>query len=478
MTQHSDGLYGAAETPTIAMGTKPRARPDSPHLEPTRNEWFGFANYWAREHGRGRYIYVPDPGGFGWWAYVDNVWRPLSAGDPRLHDELARYRYQYADELVQLGMTKVADALAQGFVTMVGKGERGDLLVGLRAACAGDLPQPEPYHIGTPRGIVDLRDGSWRPHAPEFGIRALTEGDFRPNDLPSHYGALQSRLDRVFDRETQEQFIRLIALALTRKAQSYRAIVMILGASGSGKGDACNVVLRALKEMAMGVGAEWIAQQQRNEIDSIGAAILERQPVALHVDEVGGDTRIGFSRLNTLTGNAEKQFRRPHGALLKGRPCFQVWTTCVDVPTLPRKEGMDRRLAVLRTISKIEEREVDEDGGSDPALLDAVVTLACIEAQEVYVRGYAPPEGNPHAKADALADMDRVADWLEWQDDLHGMAVSEARKRALADLEIDDRDLSAKAFASRLASSNKWAPHRGTAGKRGIRQRGEQLNLE
>ena len=123
-------------------------------------------------------------------------------------------------------------------------------------------------------------------------------------------------------------------------------------------------------------------------------------------------------------------------------------------------------------------REKDEDGGSDPALLDAVVTLACRQAQDVYARGYTPPEGNPRAKADALADMDRVADWIESQDDLHGMAVSEARKRAFADLEIADRDLSATAFGSRLASSKRWAPHRGTAGRREIWQRSQELNLE
>ena len=315
-----------------------------------------------------------------------------------------------------------------------------------------------------------------------FFITLLTAGAFRPDDLDPHYAALQSRLDRVFDRPGQDAFIRLIGLALTGKAQSYTSIVMIRGKSGSGKGDACNLVLRALNEMAMGVGAEWIAQQQRTEIDAIGAELLERQPVVLNIDEIGGDTRIGFSRLNTLTGNAEKAFRRPHGALIKGRLRCQVWTTCVDVPELPRGKGIDRRLAVLPTSRQLEDRERDEDGGSDPALLDAVVTLACRQAQDVYAQGYTPPEGNPHAKADALADMDRVADWLESQDDLDGMAVNEARKRALADLEIDDRDLSATAFGSSLASSTRWAPHRGTAGKRGIRQRGQQrgqeLNLE
>ena len=478
MTQHRDGIYGAAETPTMATGTKPRARRDSPPLDSSRNEWFTFASYWAKEHGKGRYIYVTDPASFGWWGYVNNVWRPLSTSDLRLHDELARNRYRYANDLVVLGQSSVADFIAKSFSSMVGKSEKSDLWVALREACEGAAPQPAPYHVGTPPGIVDLRDFSLRPHTPDLGIRALTAGAFRPDNLDQHYRALQSRLDRVFDRDTQDAYIRLIGLALTGKAQSYTSIVLIKGESGSGKGDACNLVLRALNEMAMGVGAEWIGQQQRTDIDAIGAELMERQPVVLNIDEIGGDTRIGFSRLNTLTGNAEKAFRRPHGALIKGRLRCQVWTTCVDVPELPRGKGIDRRLAVLPTFRQLEDREKDEDGGSDPALLDAVVTLACRQAQDVYAQGYTPPEGNPRAKADALADMDRVADWIESQDDLHGMAVSEARKRAFADLEIADRDLSATAFGSRLASSKRWAPHRGTAGRREIWQRSQDLNLE
>ncbi len=464
------------------------AAPAIPHAPPGRpepqaamlNKWFGFAEYWGREHGRGRYRYVTDPAAFGWWAYIDNVWRPLSSSDPRLHDELARYRYKYADELVGLGQSAVADELVQGgsFATMVSKGEKGDLLVGLREACAGEAPAPELYYIGTPTGIVDLRDGTLIPHAPEYGIRALTGGAFLEGaDRDTLLAAVQRRFDPVFDREGQRQYIRLIALALTGMAQAHRAIVMVKRKSESGKGGACNVVLEALGEMGMGVGAEWIAQQQRSDIDAILAEALERQPRALHVDEIGGDTHIGVSRLNTLTGNVQRHARRPHGALLKGRLRFMIWTTCVDVPTIPRNSGIDRRLAVLSTKRKLKVGEKDEDGGSAPDLLNAVVTLACLQAREVYTKGYAPPDGSRLAKADALADMDRVAAWLEDQEDLDGLMVSEARKRACQDLEIEDRDLSATAFGSRLSSSVRWGPRRFHGGKRGIQQRSEPMGI-
>ena len=376
------------------------------------NEWFAYADWWWRHHGQGRYRYVTDPASVGWWSYKGNIWRPLSTKDHSLHDELALYRYRFAYELVQQGHSTLAPALVQGgrFASAVSKGEKGDLWVALRSCCAGPVPEPERYYIGTPSGIIGLRDGSIRPHSPEYGIRALTTGDFLPGLVDQHTGALRARFDRVFDEKTQNDFIRLVALSLTGEAQAHRAVTLILGKSGSGKGDAANVVSRALGDLSLGVGNEWIAQQQRTEIDAVAAEILERQTRALMVDEIGGDTSIGVSRLNRLTGNASWSNRRPHGPLLRGSPVFMMWATAESVPSLPKKAGMERRLAVLGTKGVLEDREKDEEGGKAPDLLNAVVTLSCMMAAEVYKRPYYPPKGTEQARAEALADMDRVAD--------------------------------------------------------------------
>ena len=443
---------------------------ESPNTEVS--DWIAFGAWWNQRHGRGRWVYSPAPDALGWWAYVGNVWRPLLASDPRLLDLLAINRYRYASELAAEGKHGFAQQLAEGslFNSMVKQGTHSDLLVGLRHACRGTIPTPERHHVGTPSGIVDLRDGSFRSHSPEFGIRALTTGEFSA-DVDAHKWALGVRFSKVFTEENLRAYIRLTALALTGLAQSYRAIVMVTGDSGSGKGDASNVVVWALGDRAMGVGSEWLAQKQRSEIDAVAASILERQPAVLKVDEISGDTQIGISRLLSLTGNTAWSYRRPHGLLLTGWPGFQLWTTAVSVPEIQRRSGIDRRLAVLQTKGTLDDADIDEEGGHAPELLNAVVSLACLQSAEVYRRPYHAPEGSRQAKQEALDEMDQVAVWLEAQDDLDGLPVADARARAVKALGLSFDALSANSLGSRVRQSVKWKPGRTHGGVRIVKRR-------
>ena len=428
---------------------------ESPTMEVS--DWIAFGQWWAERHGRSRWVYSTDPASLGWWAYIGNVWRPLLSTDMRLFDALAMYRYQYAHELATEGKPDLATMLGgTAFTTMAGRGEKGDLWVGLRHACAGDIPEPASHVVGVPSGVVDLRDGTLHNHDPLFGIRALTRGDFT-GDVDAHKMALRQRFGKVFDEPVLREYIRLVALALTGMAQSYRPLVMVTGPSGSGKGGACNVVLLALGGRAMGVGQDWIAQRDRSDIDAVGADILERRPAVVVVDEIGGDTGIQLSRVLTLTGNTEQRKRRPHGTLLIGFYEFQLWTTTVYPPELDRSSGLERRLAVLSTQRKLDPGEIDELGGQTPRLLDAVVSLSCRQAREVYDRAtYRAPEGSVEAKADALADMDQVAEWLESQDNLDQVPVSEARVKACKALDLPLDALTAAAFGAKVSSSTKW----------------------
>ena len=88
--------------------------------------------------------------------------------------------------------------------------------------------------------------------------------------------------------------------------------------------------------------------------------------------------------------------------------------------------------------------------------MNAVVSLACKRAAEVYRPGYRAPEGGQHAKAAAVADMDKLAAWLESDDDLDGMTVAEARNKAAKDLELEWSDLTPTRFGTKVAESTKW----------------------
>ena len=434
-------------------------------------EWYEFAQWYSEKHLKGRFIYDSRAGQLAWWYFDGKVWKPLTKDDMRLLDGIGKNRYLLAQELYNQGMERIANVIARKSEWTAARADKSDLWGGLRYELAGAAPQPQTHHLGTPLGVVDLRDGRMHPHDPKYGIRGLTGGKYRPESEPEHLVALNERFGKVFAPHTLDAYLRLIALALTGRAQSYRSVVLVIGPSGSGKGDACNVALSALGERGMGVAADWLQVNLRSEIDVTGAEMLERQPAIVKVDEVGGDTRISVSRLLSLTGNAPTSARRPHGPLISGTHGFQLWTTAVDAPQMPRHRGIERRLAVLPTLRRFTTSEIDEEGAYAPALLDAVLTLAIQYAREVYQDGYEPPEGDSQAKRDTLADMDVLAEWLEDSDNLDGMPVAEARQLAIQALDMSEQELSPTAFGRKVSSSSKWMKAKLSGGKRVILRR-------
>ena len=436
-----------------------------------RSEWHQFGEWFARTRAKGRYLYNNTPGELAWWYYDGKSWHCLQDHDPRLSDEIARDRFLMAHELVSEGYERIANTITTKSEWNAAKGARSDMWAGLRDALAGKLPQPELHILGTTDGVVDQRDGSITDHHPKFGIRALTAGRYRPDDGAAHLEALHARFGKVFTSETLLDYLRLIALALTGRAQSYRAVVMVVGKPGSGKGDCTNVLLNALGKRGVGVSAEWLGQQSRNDIDATGADILEYQPAVIKVDEIGGDTKIGISKFMSMTGNAPRHARRPHGPLHQGVIRSQFWTTAASAPQMPRGSGIERRLAVLPTLRKLDDWEIDEEGATAQPLLDAVITRAVQEAAAFYRNGYVAPEGDREVKAKLLREMDEVADWLESQDDLDGMPVRHARARAMSELGLGDGDLSPTMFGLKVKDSDKWERIQRPGGGRVIQRR-------
>ena len=442
------------------------------YTTPVVNPWIELAGWWSANHGEGRFRYDNTPGRLCWWWYDSRVWHPLTTNDPRLLDTISKTRYALAHQLENEGRRDAAGLLVDDKAWKWAQASGSDLMVGLRDQLGGLAPEPKLHHLGTPDGVVDLRTGDVLPHAPELGIRGITGGRYLPEDTMAHLEALNRRFGKVFTRETLTAYLKLLGLALTGLAQSYRSIIMVVGPSGSGKGDACNVATMALGDRGQGVSSDWLGPKNRSDIDSIAAGVLERQPSVIRVDELGGDTSLGISRFLTLTGNAPIQARRPHGTMLHGVIRAQFWSTSVEPPAFPSNCGIERRLAVLPTLGPLDPSEIDELGGQEQALLDAVVTMAVLKAPEVYGRGYLAPEGDSSAKRTTLAEMDPISEWLEGQDELHGMGVKAACTKARSDLGLSDRELSQALFGRRVKACKRWTKGQLSGGVRVILGRG------
>ena len=442
------------------------------YTTPVISPWLKIASWWSRKHSHSHFIYAGTPGGVSWWWYDGRVWHPLATNDPRLLDTICKNRYGLAQQLKNEGDKDAADLLANDREWRWAQASGSDFMVGLRDQLGGLAPEPQLHHCGTPDGVIDLRDGSIQPHAPELRIRGITSGLYLPDDNAAHLEALNRRFGKVFAPDTLDAYLKLLGLSLTGLAQSYRSIVMVVGPSGSGKGDACNVANLALGDRGQAVSSDWIGQKNRSDIDAVTANVLQFQPAIIKVDEVGGDTEVSVSRLMTLTGNSPTQARRPHGPMIHGVVRAQFWTTAVVPPPIPRNSGIERRLAVLPTIRALDPSEIDEMGGHEQVLLNAVVTLAAQKAREVYRPGYLAPAGDAGAKKTTLDEMDPVSSWLESQDELHGQAVKATWIKARSDLGLSERELSQTMFGLKVKNSKRW--HRGQlpGGARVILDRG------
>ena len=439
---------------------KPRPAPSDPMptslIRPTdsieRSVAFTFAQ-WFKELRGVNWIHIANQSA--WWHYEDHIWTPVKKGDNRLLDDIINHRYQFADLLESQGAKELSDCLRnRTWFNDERRNERSDLWAGLRHAFDGVEPRAPDYLLGTPNCIVDLKNLEVYQHEPRFGIRALTGGEYNPDQAAAYLEPIHERLGRVFTPETQAAYLELIALALTGLAQHYRPLVMIIGPTGSGKGGSVNSMFAALGDRAMGVEAHWL-KHKAGEIDATTATMLHRRIIVYWCDEVGEESDVQIGRILDLLGQKrDRRARHPFGQLLVGELIGQLWTTAVDLPKLRSDTGLTRRLAVLPTIASIPERERKPEADS-PELRNGILTLAIQKAPMVYREHYTASEGDPSAKRRALEEMDPIPEFLaNLGDEYHDQPLREVLA-ALHD-HLGEDDITVEALGRRIKKSDRW----------------------
>lgn len=427
-----------------------------------RQDWYGIGEWYGRKM---QASYRFDRKSQGYWAYDNSHWQLLLNNDQRMVDHLSSNRFALAQELSDGGRPQAALMLASGPQFRSGAAAM-EIASGLRIALQAPPPKPQPHLFGAANCAVDLRTGEPFPHGPEHELRALANGRYLPEQGGRHWEILARRFGKVFAQGTLQSMVELLGLAMTGLAPSYRCLVMVTGISGTGKGGAVNAVGHAFGQRAYATETGWITRRGQSDIDATTTDILEQQPDIISIDELGEDLELNYSRVLSLTGNAQTSSRRAHGSNIRGRITSQVWTTAVSPPDFPANTGLRRRLAVLPTLGhKFEEGgDIDELGAYTQELADAIVTLAVLAAGAVYQPGYYAPEGDSAAKAATLNEMDPVTAWLDaLPDSWAGTPLSEALEACRQ--EIGQSDLSQTMFGRRVANNNRWQKVKPSSGK-------------
>ena len=442
-----DGVYDPQDDPLAGLRAK---------LARSAPTMVSAGRWYAENRLKGTHVY--HRAGKGWWIYdVDEkVWRAIDHDDPSIIDKATVDRYLIANAMLRDGHPDLAKALANERVWEKSQRSRSDFMAALRTALVGSPPKAEDHLVGMPDCVVNLRTSEELPHDPALGIRSLTAGRFRPRDAGPLRDLLMRHFALVFDPDTLDQFVRLVALGMTGRAPARgSSIVMLLGDSGKGKGGGLNLVASAMGAMVESVDAKWLESPRGGvDIDSSMASVLEHRSRFITADEIGGDTKLGQSRIHRLSGNAPLRARRPYGPLMTGRVEAQLWTTCVSAPHITVVEGMARRLAVLPVLGKLTELDQDEDACRAETLMDALVTLAALEAAAVYVMPYRRPRGIEQAVRKTLAEMDPLAPWLEsLPDSWHNSCMSRVVQAAQHQVDPATTETS---LGRRVKASDRW----------------------
>ena len=342
------------------------------------------------------------------------------------------------------------------------------ILSGLRHAC--DRPFPDyvadqkardvrSKTLAVPSGVVNLDTGRIEPHDPlKHDTKAVTVGDYRPEQAERLAEILRGRFRLVFDDDVYQIFLIYLGMTVSGQGQSYRSIILCLGADGRGKGGTADLIAAAWGGRAATLPMSML-ERSTQEIDSTRYAIMRDQPLFLILDENGN---INTSTLNHISGkNHLAAARLPYmpKAYSDTIPSV-IWWATTETPALKRKTGIDRRLGFIPFNYKIAEKDKDASQSFAQELLDAMVTVGIQQAIRWRKRKIKDPHCQPPELL--LDDMDPVQAALDGLDpeEWNGRLVSVARDYITAT--TGDRTITATSFGNAVRLNGLWTKRKET----------------
>ena len=393
------------------------------------------------------------------WAYMSKTgtWRVVS---PQfLLDYVNARNLRWAQQLRNRDFDEESKLLAWSSPPA----PRSPFWSGLRHGLTAPEPMPELHHIATLNGLADLQMGTLVKHAAEYKCRSSVAAHFYPEERADLEKILAERLGRVFTEAMLSEYLDMVALSLSGRAQMFRALMLIYGGSGTGKGGAIRLIVEALGDMATGIGSWYFSRARRpTEIDTISTNLSQKQIRFVAVDEFTGDVEVAESRLlSTLGDNKLEDSRNPYGGKPTGGVArFMLGATAVSAPAMTRHGGIERRLAAIPTKGIQLEKDLRDPTQDE---LDAIFTLAAMRAICIYQDDYRAPNGDLVLKEDILTTADALTELFRQiaahiKGDPMGMPIKEVREEVHQEI---DRMIQPGPLGQKIAATKLFAQGRG-----------------
>ena len=347
---------------------------------------------------RDRLKYDHDAGG--WFEWVGSHWRRNGTG-LAFHwaRELARNLARDEDDKTRVTVGKAA------FAGNVERFARSDPTFAVRA----DGWDRDPFLLGTPDGVVDLRTGAMRPASPVDGITKLAAVSPAPNafcPLWLRFLGESSGHDGEMVRFLQQY----MGYALTGSTREH-ALAFVHGPGGNGKSVFCNIAAGILQDYAVTASMDVFIASQGDRHPTDLAMLRGARLVTASETEEG--RQWAEARIKQMTGGDPITARFMRQDFFTFLPAFKLMIVGNHKPGLRNVDDAARRRFNLVPFTRkpdSPDRQLEEKLRAEwPAILRWMID-GCLDWQR---NGLVRPASVVAATDDYFEGQDVFSAWLE-----------------------------------------------------------------
>jgi putative DNA primase/helicase len=215
----------------------------------------------------------------------------------------------------------------------------------------------DPLLLNCSNGTVNLRSGSFQPHARTDFLTRIAPAVYVPGATSPTWSRF---LDRIFDGNADLiAFVqRALGYSLTGDV-SERAMFILYGAGRNGKSTLVETVARILGDYAATSSADMVSARKGDPGIPVDLARLQGVRFTM-ASETGEYSRLDEARVKHITGGDRITARYLHRNPFEFDPAFKIWLSTNYQPTIRGvDEGIWDRIRLIPFTVRIPDSEVD-----------------------------------------------------------------------------------------------------------------------
>jgi putative DNA primase/helicase len=331
-----------------------------------------------------------------WYEWNGKYWRPDRT-------QVVFHVIRHLIRSIRMGDQRLSTRRVAGAVESMA---RSDQLL----AITSDQWNGDPFLLGTPEGIVDLRTGGSKDPCPEDYITVSTTTG--PAQAGAPHPIFSKFLDEITngDKELQAYLQLWCGYCLTGEVSEH-ALLFIYGPGGNGKSVFVNIVSDILGDYAKSAATDTF-MAKKFETHSTDIAMLHGARMVSASETEKGSTW-SDSKVNRLTGGDPITARFMRRDNFTFKPQFKLVMTGNYKPQLAGvNEAARRRIRIVPFLNKPAEPDhtlPQKLKAEAPAILRWMIN-GCLDWQ---AKGLCEPETVKCATAEYFAEQDVVARWID-----------------------------------------------------------------